>query len=170
MAQVIDFPHGLPFHTDQKKSAFVKQLKKILKNIGVPYADTCCADVDTTNVPVSFNSTTGVISANGTAVGSSSKGAVTQSGTKTTAVVLDKTSGVITTVALTDAADTSFQFTFTNANIVAGSVITLSPLNSGNGIVNLSVVSIATGSAVLRVANTGTAAFNSAIKIHFTIS
>lgn len=63
MAQVIDFPHGLPFHTSQEKSAFVKQLKKILRNINVPYADVCCSDVDATALPVSFNSTTGSLQA-----------------------------------------------------------------------------------------------------------
>lgn len=100
----------------------------------------------------------------------SDKGTVTQATSKTTTVVLNKPAGVITTVALTDAADTSFVFTLTNSQIAATSVVTFGVLNSGNGIVNVSLISIGSGTCVIRVANTGTAAFNSAINIHFTIS
>ena len=147
MAQVIDFPHGLVFHTEQKKSAFVKQLKKIFKNIGVTFEDECCSD--------SFRV---------------SKVNVTQATSKTTAVTANALAGVITTVALTDAADTSFSFTLNNDKILSSSVINLQAQNAGNGLAVLQVSSIADGSAVIKVTNAGTAAFNSLIKIHFTIN
>jgi len=111
-----------------------------------------------------------VINAAETAFEFSTTDVVTQATSKTTGVTLDTHSGVITTVALTDAADTSFTFTLTSAKILAGSIIQLTPVNAGNGIVNLSIVSITAGSAVIRVANVGTAALNSLIKIHFRIS
>lgn len=98
------------------------------------------------------------------------KGFVTQITSKTTSVVLMKPVGQITTVALTDAADTSFVFTLTNSTILTTSNIQLTAVNSGNGIVNLSLVSITGGSAVIRVSNTGVAAFSSAIIIHYLIS
>ena len=100
----------------------------------------------------------------------SDKGTITQIATKVTTVVLDKPAGVITTVALTDAADTSFEFTLSNTQILTSSVMHLTTLNSGTGVAHATITSIAAGSAVIRVNNVGIAAFNSAIKIHFTIS
>lgn len=100
----------------------------------------------------------------------SDKGTVTQITSKTTEVTLNKPAGVITTVALTDAADTSFQFTLTNSTIATTSVVQLTAVNSGAGVAVVTVTSIAAGSAVIRVSNIGTAAFNSLLKIHFTIS
>lgn len=44
MARVIDLPKGLTFHTDQVNSVFVKDLKKIFRNVGVSYTDLCCGD------------------------------------------------------------------------------------------------------------------------------
>lgn len=100
----------------------------------------------------------------------SDKGTVTQATSKTTTVVLNKPAGVITTVALTDALDTSFEFTLTNSAIAATSVIQLTALNSGTGVAYPTITSISTGSAVIRVSNVGVASFNSLVKIHFTVS
>lgn len=98
------------------------------------------------------------------------KGTITQITSKTTTVVLDKSAGVITTVALTDAADTSFEFTFTNSLLVATSVVQLTVENSGTGVGVATVTSLGAGTGVIRVNNVGVAAFNSVLKIHFTVS
>lgn len=98
-----------------------------------------------------------------------SYGAITQITSGTTTVVKNASRGTITTVALTTAADASFQFTFTNSTITATSVILLTGLDSGNGVINTSLVSQGSGTCVIRVTNTGTAAFNSLVKIHFVV-
>ena len=100
----------------------------------------------------------------------SDKGVVTQITSKTTGVTSNNLNTVITTVALTDAADTSFSFTFTNAGITTASNIQITCLNSGNGLPVATVTSIAGGSAVIKVTNAGTAAFNSAIKLHVLVA
>lgn len=51
MSKVIDFKQGLEFHTTPKKSVFFKEIKKILKVLGVKTFDNCC------NVPVAINVT-----------------------------------------------------------------------------------------------------------------
>ena len=95
----------------------------------------------------------------------------TQATSKTTAVVANGAKGVITTVALDDAAGAYFQFTLTNSSIIPTSVIQLTGLNSGTGQLAVSLVSIGTGSAVIRVGNADNSeAFNSLVKIHFNIS
>lgn len=100
----------------------------------------------------------------------SDKGVVTQITSKTTGVTSNNLNTVITTVALTDAADTSFSFTFTNADITTASNIQITCLNSGNGLPVATVTSIAGGSAVIKVTNAGTAAFNSLIKLHVLVA
>lgn len=45
--KVIDFPSGLVFHTDHVKSKFVKDLKRILNNLEIPWSDECCGTVGT---------------------------------------------------------------------------------------------------------------------------
>ncbi len=99
----------------------------------------------------------------------SDKGTVTQGTSKTTAVASDTLNTVITTVALTDAADTAFSFTFTNSKITTASNIQVTCLNSGNGLAVVNVTSVAGGSAILKVTNAGTAAFNSAIKLNVLV-
>ncbi len=99
----------------------------------------------------------------------SDKGTVTQGTSKTTAVESNTLNTVITTVALTDAADTAFSFTFTNSKITTASNIQVTCLNSGNGLAVVNVTSVAGGSAVLKVTNAGTAAFNSAIKLNVLV-
>lgn len=95
--------------------------------------------------------------------------AVTQLTNKTTAVESNTHSTTITTVALTDAADASFSFTFTNDKITATSqVLPTVNMNSGNGKAIIHVTPAA-GSATVTVTNAGTAAFNSAIKIGLVV-
>lgn len=98
------------------------------------------------------------------------KGIVTQITSKTTGVTSNTSNTVITTVALTDAADTSFEFTFTNSKILTTSNIQITEVNSGTGVCKATVTSISAGSAVIRVNNTGVAAFNSLVKLHVLVA
>lgn len=100
----------------------------------------------------------------------SDKNTVTQGTSKTTAVVSNTSNTVITTVALTDAADTSFEFTFTNSKILTTSNIQITEVNSGTGVCKATITSISAGSAVIRVNNTGVAAFNSLVKLHVLVA
>lgn len=175
--KIIDFVQGLTFHKTSKNSQFYQDLKRILDFSKVPFFDPCCVgDTVANNGPFPVRYLDGVlqtvndgdwvdfVASNGVLVN------ITQDTSKTTTVVADGNRGVITTVALTDAADTSFEFTFTNSKIVAGSVIQLTGLNSGTGVLNTTITSIGTGTCVLRVQNVGTAAFNSLVEIHYLIS
>ncbi len=99
----------------------------------------------------------------------SDKAQVTQGTSKTTTVVSDTLNTIITTVALTDAADAAFSFTFTNSKITATSnVLPTVNMNSGNGKAYVTVVP-GSGSATVTVTNVGTASFNSAIKIGLVV-
>jgi len=99
----------------------------------------------------------------------SDKAAVTQATSKTTTVVSNTSNTKITTVALTDAADTAFSFTFTNSKIAATSnVLPTVDMNGGTGKAVIHVTPAA-GSATVTVTNVGTAAFNSAIKIGLVV-
>lgn len=99
----------------------------------------------------------------------SDKGTVTQATSKTTGVTSNTLNTVITTVALTDAADTAFSFTFTNSKITtASNIVSMVNMNSGNGKAIITVVP-GSGSAVVTVTNVGTASFNSAIKIGLVV-
>jgi hypothetical protein len=167
---------------DTKKSAkfnLTKWLRDSFnKRLNVPFYDKCCP-TSSLSLPVKavvadnvatlkyFDSTTEDWEEVSPIVAAVT---ATQITSKTTAVVANGVKGVITTVALTDALDTAFTFTLTNSKIVSTSVIQLTALNSGNGIAHVSIVSIATGSAVIRVSNVGVAAFNSLLKIHFNIT
>lgn len=95
--------------------------------------------------------------------------AVTQITTKTTTVVSNTLNTKITTVALSDAADTAFSFTFTNSKIAATSNVLATVdmvAGTGKGIIH---VTPAAGSATVTVTNVGTAAFNAAIKIGLVV-
>jgi len=108
---------------------------------------------------------------NNAAVGDliSDKGAVTQASSKTTSVTSNTLNTIITTVALTDAADASFSFTFTNSKITTTSnILATTNMNGGTGEAKISVTP-ASGSATVKVTNVGTAAFNSAIKIGLVV-
>lgn len=101
--------------------------------------------------------------------GTQEKEAVTQLTSKTTGVTINGPLGTITTVALTDAADTEFSFTVTNSFFAVNSVVLLSINMNGSTGFAMASVTPAAGSAVIKVRNVGTAALNAALKISFSI-
>ena len=94
---------------------------------------------------------------------------ITQGTNKTTAVKANAYNAIITTVALTDALDTSFVFRINNNRIRPTSNIQLTPVNTRDGIVALAISGRGRGYIDVRVANVGVAAFNSAISINMTV-
>jgi len=95
----------------------------------------------------------------------------TQLTSKTTAVECNSYDGIITTVALTDALDTSFNFTVNNSKARAVSTILLTPIYAGTtGNVSVSLVSQTKGSFVVKVANTGVDVLNAVAKIQFKVT
>jgi hypothetical protein len=127
---------------------------------GVKYTTFAAASAAIAAAIVSGDGVSGVIS---------DKGTVTQATSKTTAVVSNTYNTKITTVALTDAADAAFSFTFTNSKIAATSnVLPTVDMNGGTGKAVIHVTPAA-GSATVTVTNVGTAAFNSAIKIGLVV-
>jgi hypothetical protein len=99
------------------------------------------------------------------------KSNVTQGTSKTTTVVTSANAGTITTVALSDAAAGTFNFTVTNPLALADSNIQLTVnMNGSTGIAYVTHTKGA-GSFVITVTNIATvAAFNAAIKIDYLIS
>lgn len=96
----------------------------------------------------------------------SDKTTVTQGTSKTTAVVANALNVVITTVALTDAADTGFKFTLTNSKITTASNVMLTGIYAGTqGDVLVTHEGAGSGSVVIRVKNVGTQALNAAMKV-----
>lgn len=103
------------------------------------------------------------------------KGTVTQGTSITTAVTLNASSGVITTVALTTAGgSTSGPFTVNNSYVTATSTILLTPEyasgKTGNPIV-LTEGTPGTGTFKIKIGNGAPAAtvLNDVVKIHFAI-
>lgn len=94
---------------------------------------------------------------------------VTQETSKTTAVSVNAKNFVITTVALTDAADTSFQFTVNNNRVYPESNIQVTPIYDGGGVPVITIVSRDRFTFVLQVANVGTAAFDAAMGINVSV-
>jgi hypothetical protein len=94
---------------------------------------------------------------------------ITQVTSKTTAVTANGHRGVITTVALTDAADTEFIFTVNNNKVKADSVILLNTQYSGASATLAYVQSVSAGSFIVRVRNVGTAALNALTKVHYQV-
>ena len=101
----------------------------------------------------------------------SDKGTVTQASSITTGVTLSNANGVVTTVSSTLAADTSANFTITNTKVTTASNIQVSATYAGTqGAVAVNVVSVSSGSFVLKVLNlSSTQALNAAIKINFLV-
>ena len=96
---------------------------------------------------------------------------VTQLTSKTTAVTFNYKSGMINTVALTDAADTSFSFVVNNDLFYPDSNVTLTPIYAGTtGVVNVSIVSRGAFTFTIKVANVGVAVFNEAVGINVVIN
>jgi hypothetical protein len=89
------------------------------------------------------------------------KTAVTQLTSISTGVTINTQSGVISTVALTTAA---------NSKCFSDSVVLLTVVNSGTGAPVATVTSVSNGSFVVKVRNVHSAtAFNSLLKINYSI-
>jgi hypothetical protein len=99
------------------------------------------------------------------------KTAVTQLTSISTGVTINTQSGIISTVALTTAADTDAgSFTVTNSKCFSDSVVLLTVVNSGTGAPVATVTSVSNGSFVVKVRNVHSAtAFNSLLKINYSI-
>jgi hypothetical protein len=94
---------------------------------------------------------------------------VTQITSKTTAVRCNAFNGTITTVALTDAANATFNFTFNNTKIKAISNVQLTGIYTGTGSPSVRLASQTDGSCVVTVTNEGTAVLNALLKINFGV-
>ena len=96
---------------------------------------------------------------------------VVQSSSKTTAVTANGYDGIVTTVSLVDAADTSFNFTVNNDKVQETSTIMLTPVYAGTtGDVKAVLVSQTKGSFVVKVSNVGVAVLNTVAKIQFKVT
>lgn len=88
------------------------------------------------------------------------------------AATLNTVAGYILTEALTTAAGSTYTFTLTNSLLVAGAVAPQVTVHSGTntaGGFQLTSVVNATGSTVISILNTGTAAFNGTLVLTFHI-
>jgi uncharacterized membrane protein len=101
---------------------------------------------------------------------SPTKAAYTQGTSKTTAVPITTRTGTITTFALTDAANASFSFDVTLTGLTSSNVPLVTPdINGSTGWASVSAKAD-TNKITITVKNTdASAAFNAAIKIHYTI-
>jgi len=97
------------------------------------------------------------------------RGTVTQATSITTGVTLNARAGVVTTVASTLVANADAAFVVTNSYVKSDSVIVLTCLNTGAGIATAQVSAVADGSFTVLLANSGNAAFNSTIGVHFLV-
>jgi len=97
------------------------------------------------------------------------RGTVTQATSITTAVTLNKRSGIVTTVSSTLAANAEAEFTVNNSFVESDSVIILTGLYDGNSHVSLNVKSVADGSFVVVLANSGGAALNATVGVQFLV-
>ena len=97
------------------------------------------------------------------------RGTVTQATSITTAVTLNKRSGIVTTVSSTLAANAEAEFTVNNSFVESDSVVILTGLYNGNSHVSLNVRSVADGSFVVVLANSGGAALNTTVGVQFLV-
>lgn len=105
----------------------------------------------------------------GTGVGYSSGGAVTQATSKSTGVTLSTMSGQITMNNASLAADAIVSFTLTNTKIAAGDVLVLNHISGGTAGAYVLNAQSAAGSAAINVANRTAGALGEAIVIAFAI-
>lgn len=101
----------------------------------------------------------------------SSKGEATQGTSITTAVELNASSGIITTVSTTAGAHSLTVFTVNNSAVTATSIVIANIVNySGTtGNPSIMVEEIAAGSFKIAISNGGTGALNGILKIGFVI-
>lgn len=97
------------------------------------------------------------------------RGTVTQTGLISTAVTLNKRSGIITTVSSTLNTNLEAEFTVNNSFVESDSVIILTGLYNGDSHVSLNVKSVADGSFVVVLANSGGAALNATVGVQFLV-
>ena len=97
------------------------------------------------------------------------RGTVTQATSITTAVTLNKRSGIVTTVSSTLAANAEAEFTVNNSFVESDSVVILTGLYNGDSHVSLNVKSVADGSFVVVVSNSGAAALNATVGVQFLV-
>jgi hypothetical protein len=97
------------------------------------------------------------------------RGTVTQATSITTAVTLNKRSGIVTTVSSTLAANAEAEFTVNNSFVESDSVIILTGLYNGDSHVSLNVKSVADGSFVVVLTNSGGAALNATVGVQFLV-
>lgn len=97
------------------------------------------------------------------------RGTVTQATSITTGVTLNKRSGIVTTVSSTLAANAEAEFTVNNSFVESDSVIILTGLYNGDSHVSLNVKSVADGSFVVVLANSGSAALNATVGVQFLV-
>lgn len=94
---------------------------------------------------------------------------VVQQTSKTTAVVANYKNCIIQTVALTDAADTSFDFAVTNNEFYPEQNIQLTAVYGGTGTPVVTLVSTTRFGFTIRVTNVGTAVLNAALSINVSV-
>lgn len=97
------------------------------------------------------------------------RGTVTQATSITTAVTLNKRSGIVTTVSSTLAANAEAEFTVNNSFVESDSVVILTGLYNGDSHVSLNVRSVADGSFVVVLANSGSVALNATVGVQFLV-
>lgn len=103
---------------------------------------------------------------------SETKGTVTQAGVSTDPVTLNNGSGVITTVALTTAAQTEEAgFVVNSANVAADSVVLASVVSYGGtqGVPNVRVDSVDEGQFTLVIQNAGSVVLDGTLTIAYTV-
>lgn len=99
-------------------------------------------------------------------------GTVTQLTSITTGVAIEATKGVITTVALTNAAGAiAGPFTVTDSKVSSTSKVLLNTeyASGKTGAPFAIVESVSDGSFKIKIANGGSAVLNSVVKVHFSI-
>jgi hypothetical protein len=95
---------------------------------------------------------------------------VVQATSKTTTVVANYKNCIIQTVALTDAADTSFEFLVTNDKLYPQQNVQLTAFYAGTtGIPHVFITEQTQGSFKVKVVNVGTAVLNAAVKINASV-
>jgi hypothetical protein len=97
------------------------------------------------------------------------RGTVTQATSITTAVTLNKRSGIVTTVSSTLNTNLEAEFTVNNSFVESDSVIILTGLYDGNSHVSLNVKSVTDGSFVVVLANSGGVALNATVGVQFLV-
>ena len=132
--------------------------------VGRSSGATTAASITSSGKIVSTSPTAGV----GYATGAG--GAVTQITSSSTGVALSKTTGQITTVALTTAAAAEERFTVTNAEVAVTDVIALSTTYNGAGTPMLGVCNVTAGTFDIVITNLhASAAFNAVMVINFVV-